>query len=223
MTSDFLERFPDRTEAGRALARQLSEYADQDCVVMALPRGGVPVGLEVANALSAPLELLLVRKIGAPNHPEYAIGAVVDGADPQVVMNEGLPPALAAPAGYVETEVQRLLEEIERRRQLYLGGRTPIPVAGKAVIVVDDGIATGATARVAIAALSRHKPSSVILAVPVAAEDALDKLRPAVDRILCLLMPSPFQSVGQHYLDFEQVSDQEVITALRSREADKTV
>lgn len=220
--SDFQGPFSNRTEAGRALAGQLTEYAGQDCVVLALPRGGVPVGLEIANSLAAPLELLLVRKIGAPGHPEYAIGAVVDGAEPQVVMNEGLPPSLAAPRGHVEAEVQRLLHEIERRRRIYLGKRPPVPLEGKAVIVVDDGIATGATALVALRAVSKQKPASVTLAVPVAAEEALIKLRPEADRIRCLLTPFPFRAVGLHYLDFEQVSDQEVTTALSARDQDES-
>ena len=209
--------FADRTDAGRQLAERLGHFRGRDCVVLALPRGGVPVALPVAWALDAPLDLLFVRKIGAPHHPEYAIGAVVDGADPQVVLNDDLPAPLAAPGGYVDSQVPLLLEEIRRRRKAYLGGRQPMPVQGRIVVVVDDGIATGATMLAALRGLARLDPAQVIVAVPVAADEALARLRDAADRIVCLHMPRPFLAVGLHYADFDQVSDAEVMAALAGR------
>lgn len=210
-----MERFPDRRDAGCRLAGRLSDYRDRDCVVLALPRGGVPVAAEIARQLSAPLDLLMVRKIGAPGHPEFAIGAVVDGAQPQHVMNDHIPKAFRPPDDYVESEIRRLTAEIERRRQLYLGDRAPVPVAGRCAILVDDGIATGATALAALRALARLKPAEIVLAVPVAAPDALERLRPEADRIICLLEPWPFRAVGLHYENFDQVQDAEVMAALR--------
>lgn len=206
--------FADRTQAGQQLAGRLGEYQGRDCVVLALPRGGVPVALPVARALSATLDLLFVRKIGAPHHSEFAIGAVVDGADPQVVLNDGLPPQLAAPGGYLDSQVPLLLEEIERRRKTYLGGRAPVDPKGRTVIVVDDGIATGATMLAGLRGLARLGPAQVVVAVPVAAPEAVERLRDAADRILCLHMPGPFRAVGLHYGDFTQVGDAEVVAAL---------
>lgn len=207
--------FTDRAEAGRLLAARLAPWQGQDCVVLALPRGGVPVALPVARMLSAPLDLLFVRKIGAPHHPEFAIGAVVDGDNPQVVLNQGMPPAFAAPQGYLDSEVPRLLAEIDRRRQLYLGGRRPVPVTGKVAVVIDDGIATGATMRAGLLGLARQNPSRILVAVPVAPPEALDPLRALADDIVCLRVPDRFQAVGLHYRDFTQVGDAEVIAALR--------
>ncbi|MTE00786.1 phosphoribosyltransferase [Paracoccus sp. YIM 132242] len=207
--------FADRAEAGALLAHRLMSCQGQDCVVLALPRGGVPVALPVARMLAAPLDLLFVRKIGARDNPEFAIGAVVDGDKPQVVMNRDVPPRLAAPDSYLETEVPRLLEEIKRRRRLYGGGRKPVPVAGKLAIVVDDGIATGATMRAALLGLARQNPARIVVAVPVAAREALDSLRAAADEVICLRIPDPFRAVGLHYRDFAQVADAEVIAALR--------
>jgi putative phosphoribosyl transferase len=209
--------FADRTDAGRQLAGRLGDVRGRDCVVLALPRGGVPVALPVSRVLGAPLDLLFVRKIGAPHHPEFAIGAVVDGADPQVVLNDDLPAPLAAPGGYVDSQVPLLLEQISRRRQAYLGGRAPVPVQGRIVVVVDDGIATGATMLAALRGLARLDPAQVIVAVPVAAAEAVERLHGAADRILCLHMPRPFLAVGLHYADFDQVSDAEVVAALADR------
>lgn len=212
--------FADRTQAGALLAERLTSHQGQDCVVLALPRGGVPVAVPVARMLAAPLDLLFVRKIGAPGYPEFAIGAVVDGDTPQVVMNEGMPSRLAAPEGYLETEVPRLLAEIDRRRQLYQGGRKAVPVAGKVAIVVDDGIATGATMRAGLLGLARQNPARIVVAVPVAAPEALDSLRTAADEVICLRTPDRFRAVGLHYLDFAQVGDAEVVAALRDANPD---
>ena len=207
--------FDDRTQAGALLARRLMPYQGRDCVVLALPRGGVPVALPVARMLGAPLDLLFVRKIGAPGHSEFAIGAVVDGDNPQVVMNEGLPSRFATPGGYLETEVPRLLEEIDRRRQLYRGGRKAVPVAGKVAVVVDDGIATGATMRAGLLGLARQNPAGIVVAVPVAPQDALNAVQTLADEVVCLRIPDHFRAVGLHYRDFAQVGDAEVVAALR--------
>src|SRR5438477_9733546 len=149
--------FRNRPDAGRRLAVALAPYRESRPIVLALPRGGVPVGFEVAKALAAPLDVLLVRKIGAPGHEELGLGAVVDGHDPQLVLNEDLVRAVAPPPGYIEAEEQRQLAEIERRRQEYVGNRTPVAVEGRTVIVVDDGIATGATVKAALRGLARNR------------------------------------------------------------------
>jgi putative phosphoribosyl transferase len=216
--------FRNRTEAGRQLATHLTSVRSRTPVVLALPRGGVPVGFEVAKALRAPLDLVLVRKIGAPGHPELGLGAVVDGAHPQRVINSDLVAELRVPASYLEAEAERQLREIDRRRKSYLGGRYPIEVEGRTVIVVDDGIATGATVRAALKALSRSRPADLVLAVPVAPPDTIEQLRAEADEVVCLLTPEPFYSVNWYYDDFTQTSEAEVITLLHeaqtwSREA----
>ncbi|MDQ7774782.1 phosphoribosyltransferase [Paracoccus aminovorans] len=209
---------PNRDAAGRMLADRLESYRDGRNVVLALPRGGVPVGLQIARRLQAPMDLLMVRKISMPGFPEFAIGAVIDGAEPQVLLNEAVDPA-TLPAGYVEAEAQRMLVEIARRRALYLQDHPAIPLAGKRAIVVDDGIATGATLRVALAALARLDLLEIVVAVPVAAPDIVRELRRKVADVVCLITPDPFRAVGLHYVNFDQVSDAEVTEALRqSRE-----
>src|SRR5215213_6068202 len=165
--------FRDRADAGRQLVPPLRAYAAENPVVLALPRGGVPVAFEVAQALRAPLDLIFVRKIGAPGHGEFGLGAVVDGAHPQVVLNEEALGHINVPLGYIEEETQRQLKEIERRREHYLAGRRPVDVAGRVAIVVDDGIATGSTVRAALKGLSSARPARLILAVPVAPQDTL--------------------------------------------------
>ena len=214
--------FADRRDAGRRLARGVAALALVDPIVLALPRGGVPVADEVARALAAPLDLMLVRKIGAPGHPEYGIGAVADGSDPQTVIN---PEAMAVfhPASkYVQAESARQLEELERRRRVYLGTRRPPDLAGHSVVLVDDGIATGGTAKVALIALRRVGPASIVLAVPVAPQSALDDLGPFADRIVCLATPTPFHAVGLHYASFPQLHDEEVIDILQRSRRDET-
>lgn len=207
-------RFSDRADAGRRLALALEHYRGQHPVVLALPRGGVPVAAEIADALSAPLDLVLVRKLGLPWQPELAIGAVVDGAEPIIVHNE----ALIRAAGVGEEEFQRIcqreLEEINRRKARYLGSRARAQLAGQTVIVVDDGIATGATMRAALRAIRRHRPMKLVLAVPVASAEAVTELRRDVDDLVCLDIPETFVAIGQFYRDFGQVSDEEVASTL---------
>lgn len=206
--------FIDRTEAGRRLAEALDAYAGKEAVVLALPRGGVPVAAEVASRLGAPLDLLIVRKIGVPYQPELAMGAVVDGEAPVVVRNEDV----IRQADVSQAEFDRVrdheLAEIERRRERYLAGRQPVDIAGRTAIVIDDGIATGATVRAAIRGLRRKKPAEIVLAVPVAPPDTVAMLETEADRVVCLEQPSFFQAIGLHYRDFRQVSDEEVIATL---------
>lgn len=212
------ERFADRTEAGRSLAERVCELALVDPVVLALPRGGVPVALEVARRLKAPLDLMLVRKIGVPQQPELAAAAVVGGEQPELVVNDEVMDLAAVPRSYLEAEKARKLVEIEQRRQRYLGGKPPLSVEGRSTIVIDDGIATGASIRVALKALRRRNPASLILAVPVAPRESLDALRAEVDEIVCLMTPDPFMAIGLHYEDFHQLDDQEVIAMLKESE-----
>jgi putative phosphoribosyl transferase len=207
--------FVNRQEAGRLLARRLAATPrEAPVVILALPRGGVPIGLEVARALRAPLDLLLVRKIGAPWQPELAVAAVVDGHPPQLVIDESTSALTGADMSYIEKEKVRELREIERRRQIYLRGRTPLPVAGATVIVVDDGIATGTTMRAALKGLRLMHPRRLVVAVPVAPADTIDELSREVDEIVCLEQPEFFHAIGNHYVDFHQVGDDEVIAAL---------
>ncbi|WP_374447792.1 phosphoribosyltransferase [Stella sp.] len=206
--------FADRADAGRRLAASLARYRDRHPVVLALPRGGVPVAAEIAAALGAPLDLVLVRKIGLPWHPELAIGAVVDGAHPIVVRNEGVIRSAEVGAAEFDRVCQEELREIERRRARYLGARARAPLAGRTVIVVDDGIATGATMKAALRAIRQHRPKTLVLAVPVAPADTVDELRPEVDDLVCLAMPEPFGAIGYFYEDFRQVDDEEVVAVL---------
>jgi putative phosphoribosyl transferase len=212
--SDYI--FSDRPDAGRQLAQRLLHLLSRNPVILALPRGGVPVAFEVAEALKAPLDLLFVRKIGAPGHPELGLGAVVDGAHPQVVLNEDVVSQLEIPATYIEREARNQLREIERRRERYLGGRPPINVTNRTAIVVDDGIATGGTIKAALGRLQRVRPAHLVLAVPVAPAETINQLRSQADEIVCLATPYPFHSVGAHYLNFNQTSDAEVVELLEA-------
>jgi putative phosphoribosyl transferase len=209
-------RFADRAEAGRLLAARLTGLKDRRPVVLALPRGGVPVGFEVARALAAPLDLVLVRKIGAPHQPELAIGAIADGEHPELETDPWLMERLHVSPSYFETTKQAELAEIERRRRAYLGDRPPADLHGRAAIVVDDGIATGATMRAALRSVRRRGPASVVLAVPVAPPDTLARMRTEADEVICLETPEDFMAVGQFYRSFPQLDDAEV-TALLER------
>lgn len=206
--------FHNRKDAGKKLAAALVGYKDRKPVVLALPRGGVPVAAEVAVALGVPLDLILVRKIGVPFQPELAMGAVADGVAPMVVRNEDV----IRLAGISEEEFKAVcdseLAEIERRRQRYLGGRKPVSVEGRPAIVVDDGIATGATIRAALRATRMRHPSSLVLAVPVAPTESLATLRREVDELVCLEDYENFGAIGFYYSDFRQISDEEVIETL---------
>jgi putative phosphoribosyl transferase len=206
--------FADRVEAGRALAERLVEKKYEKPVVLALPRGGVPVAAEVAKALGAPLDIILVRKIGVPSQPELAVAAVVDGEHPELVVNEDVQRLAHVSDEEIERARARELAEIERRRALYLQGRARVPIKGATAIVIDDGIATGATVRAALKSLRRGKPKKLVLAVAVAPPDAIAMLRAEVDEIICLQTPEPFYAIGLYYRDFGQVSDQEVIALL---------
>jgi predicted phosphoribosyltransferase len=206
--------FSDRHQAGLALAGGLRELQLHEPVVLALPRGGVPVGHPIARELGAPLDILLVRKIGAPGQPEFALGAVVDSAEPQWLVDEDMLRLFDPAPGWFAQQVTEQLREIERRRSLYCGPRLPVPLENREVILVDDGLATGSTARVALQGLRKLRPRRVILAVPVGPSEAVEKLRPLVDELICLVTPEPFRAVGDHYLDFRQVSDLEVMELL---------
>lgn len=208
--------FANRREAGRALGRALEHLRGEHPLVLALPRGGVPVGYEVAMMLEADFDLLLVRKLGAPGFEEVGIGAVVDGDNPQIVLNEDILRMLSLPTGHLERETQRQYVELERRRSEYLGGRNPVQVEGRTVIVVDDGIATGGTMRAALQGIRRKKPNKLVLAVPVASADTIPVLRPECNEIVCLATPDPFYAVGHYYADFAQTSDEEVKQLLDS-------
>lgn len=207
--------FRNRDEAGQALAARLLQMRlAPPVVVLALPRGGVPIGALVARALGAPLDLLMVRKIGVPWQPELALAAVVDGERPEIVIDEEVANHSVVEHDYIEKQALIELREIDRRRQLYLKGRAAVPVEGCTAIVVDDGIATGTTVRAALKALRRSHPARLVLAVPVAPADTIAALRSEVDDIVCLSQPYPFRAIGEHYTDFHQVSDDEVLAAL---------
>ena len=207
-------RFADRADAGRRLAEKLMHLKGRQPAVLALPRGGVAVGFEVARALAAPLDIVLVRKIGVPWQPELALGAVSDGAAAETFVNDDLAKELPLPDCYVEDETKRQLAEIERRRAIYCAGRPPIEVKGRTAIVVDDGIATGATMRVALSAVRRRAPARLVLAVPVAPPDTLAELGKKADETVYLDTPPMLGAIGFYYRDFHQMSDAEVTDLL---------
>lgn len=207
--------FLDRADAGRQLARRLGTRSLDRPVVYALPRGGVPVALEISRALHAPLDLVFVRKIGAPGSPEVALGAVVDGESPQTVINEDVRLASGADDVYLERARQRELAELERRRALYLGDRARVEPMGHTAIVVDDGLATGATAKAALIAMRGQGAANIILAIPVAPEEALAEMRRFADVVVCSYPAGNFQGVGSFYKDFHQLTDEETIGLLR--------
>src|SRR5918994_299558 len=201
--------FRDRSEAGRRLAEKLAHYANRpDVLVLALPRGGVPVAYEVARALSAPLDVFVVRKLGVPGYEELAMGAVATGG--VRVLNDNIVAGLRIPDYLIDAVANRELEELKRRERVYRGGRPPPDLRGRTVILVDDGLATGATMLAAIKALRQLQPARIVVAVPTAAPDTCEALRAVVDDVVCAITPEPFQAVGRWYEDLSQTTDDEV-------------
>jgi predicted phosphoribosyltransferase len=210
-------RFRDRCEAGRRLAEALAGYRGRgDVVVVALPRGGVPVGYEVARALDAPLDVMQVRKLGVPGHEELAMGAIASGG--VRIVSESVVEALGIPERVIATVVAAEAQELERRERIYREGRHFPEVRGRTVILVDDGLATGSTMRAAAAALRSLGADRLIAAVPVAPRESCEAMREVVDEVVCALMPERFQAVGEWYEDFSQTSDEEVSELLRRAE-----
>src|SRR5215831_6295738 len=207
--------FKDRVDAGRRLAHALRNFRGQEVVVLALPRGGVPVAAEIASVLHAPLDLILVRKIGVPTQPELAMGAVVDGSVPLIVRNDDVIALVGIDEMEFTTVFERELAEIGRRRHRYLGDRERVDVAGRTAIVIDDGIATGATTRAALRATRLRNPATLVLAVPVAPTQCLAAMRLEADDVVCLQDFAAFGAIGYYYSDFRQVSDEDVIETLR--------
>ena len=206
--------FRDRIDAGRQLARVLAAYADRRPVVLALPRGGAPVAAEVAAALGAPLDLILVRKIGVPTQPELAMGAVVDGGEPTVVCNKDIMHSTRVSEADFGLIRDAELAEIERRRARYIGTRPRVDLRDRVVIVVDDGVATGATVQAALRAVRRRRPKLLVLAVPVGPAGTMAELRREADDVVCLEEHEPFGAVGYFYADFRPTTDAEVAEAL---------
>lgn len=202
--------FRNRTAAGRDLAKRLVEYANRpDVVVLALPRGGVPVGFEVARALHAPLDVFVVRKLGVPGHEEFALGAIATGG--VRVLNKSVVEYLFISDEMIEQITAREQQELARREQLYRGGRPPIDVRDRTVIIVDDGLATGSTMRAAVQALRQQQPARIVVAVPVGARATCDSFKKEVDTMcVCAYTPEPFDAVGLWYRDFSQTTDEEV-------------
>lgn len=208
-------RFRDRTEAGKVLAEKLIHYRDQpNVLVLALPRGGVPVAIEVARALHAPLDLFLVRKLGAPDQEELAIGAVATGG--VRVLNHGIIRHLGIRPEELENITKRQLQELERRQQAYRGSR-PLPeIRDHTVILIDDGLATGASMLAAVVALRHYEPARIVIGVPTASPETCDQFHDEVDEIVCAMTPEPFLGVGKWYEDFSQLTDDDVRTLLAS-------
>jgi predicted phosphoribosyltransferase len=201
--------FKNRIDAGRRLASELSSYAGRaDVLVLALPRGGVPVGYEVARALDVPLDVFIVRKLGVPGHEEFAMGAIASGG--ALLIDEAVVRQLGISEAEIEAAVKAEQRELERRERRYRGNRPPPDVAGRTVIVVDDGLATGASMRVAVAALRQEHPARIVVAVPIAPPETCDALRQEADDVVCAVTPEPFYAVGLWYEDFTQVTDEEV-------------
>ncbi len=205
---------PDRVAAGKTLARLLDAYRNQpDTLVLALPRGGVPVAWEIARELALPLDLMLVRKLGMPGHEEYAMGAIASGG--VRVLNEEALLYGRVDAGTIDRVTERQRSELERRDHLYRGNRPYPELQGRQVLLVDDGLATGSTMRAAVQAVRQQSPARIVLVAPVASTDAIAMLRPLVDEVVCPLVPDALSSIGEWYSDFGQTSDEEVQALLR--------
>ena len=213
-TGAVAERFLDRRDAGRKLAAHLARYAgDPGVLVLALPRGGVPVAYEIAESLGAPLDVFLVRKLGLPGHEEFAIGAIASGG--VVVVNEETLREYGVSRHQVNAVIAAEEQELERRERHYRDDRPFPDVGGRSVILVDDGLATGSTMRAAVAALRQEAPARVIVAVPTAPKETYDEMRTIVDEMVCIMTPDPFYAVGLWYEDFSQTTDEEVRELLR--------
>jgi len=209
--------FADRAEAGQLLGERLAQMQLANPVVLALPRGGVPVAAQIATRLHAPLDVVFVRKLGAPDQPELAVGAVADGSDPEIVLNAEVAAMLDLDQHYIASTAKRELAVIERRRQEWARLRPVIDAAGHTVIVVDDGVATGMTMQAALRQQARRQPSKLIAAAPVASREAVTMLEREADGVVCLWSPRNFGSVGAFYRSFVQVTDDEVAALLRSQ------
>lgn len=208
--------FRDREDAGRRLAERLVRYRGENPIILALPRGGVPVGYEISRLLQAPLDVIIARKLGAPGQPELAVGAVAPGG--VRVVNDRTVQWLSIPGDWIESAVQKELAEVRRRTRRFRGERAELTIGGRTAILVDDGIATGMTARAAIRAVGAQQPRRVVLAVPVCAQETMGKLEAEVDEIVCLQTPADLWAIGFWYENFHQVSDEEVVELLeRSR------
>ncbi len=211
----FERRFENREEAGKKLAEKLLEYRGKATIIFAIPRGGVVTAYEIAKVLDAPLDIIIPRKIGAPGNQELAIGAVTE--DGTTILNTHLVTMLGISDAYIESEKIKQIEEIKRRVKTYRGEYLPTNIEGKIVILVDDGIATGATVRAAIHSLRKGKPSSIVVAIPVGPPDTIKDLKQEVDKLICLISYEPFYAIGQFYADFSQVPDRDVIALLMKR------
>jgi putative phosphoribosyl transferase len=211
--------FADREEAGRLLAERLAGMSLPEPLVLALPRGGVPVGAQIARRLQAPLDVAFVRKLGAPEQPELAIGAVANGDSPEIVLNPEIVEALGLTEDFITSAAARELAVIAQRRQDYAAVRAEVSPKARSVIIVDDGVATGMTMQAALRSVRHAQPARVIAAVPVASRDAAAMLRQEADDVICLSAPRSFHSVGSFYRAFDQVSDEEVIALLRETAA----
>jgi putative phosphoribosyl transferase len=211
---DGFSLFGSREEAGDAIARILARMKLVNPVILALPRGGIPIGLICAKTINAPLDLLMVRKIGVPWQPELAAAAIVDGPAHELVMNEDVMKACGLTRDDLQPAIDRELAELARRRRTYLAGRKAVDLESRSVVIVDDGIATGVTLKAGLQAVKRRKPRSIIVAVPVAPSDAIQELEALVDRVVCLAQPEPFMAIGNQYVDFHPLTDEEVIKLL---------
>lgn len=209
-----MEKYRNRQEAGKILGHELHAYANRkDVIVLALPRGGVPVGFEIAKALNVPLDIFIVRKLGVPGHSELAMGALASGGEP--LFNEDIINSLRISKEEIDAVIAQEKQELKRRETVYRGNRPFPTIKGKTIILVDDGIATGATIRAAIQALKGMNPASLIVAVPVADKHLSENMEPLVDRFVCPMRPLQFYAVGIWYDDFQQTEDEEVFALLK--------